>query len=115
MRTIVWFLALVINAAVAALFAPVVLNVHVLLVSRLAIAGVVSVLLAICALLVAVRLRRAPQWGSQTMRWLCAAGPMLWLLGSLDTGRVSGLELWSVLLMTLLAWGSWNAFKLNQP
>jgi hypothetical protein len=46
------------------------------------------------------------------MRLLCLSIPITWGLGSLDYGILSGLELWSVLLITIFSWGTWRAFCL---
>jgi hypothetical protein len=46
------------------------------------------------------------------MRYLCLFLPLLWLLGSLDHGILSGQEILSVVVVAALAWGTWRTFKL---
>ncbi len=68
--------------------------------------------LAFALLLVLQKLHRLPLWGSRAMKYLCFGLPVLWLLGSLDHGIVSGLEIGSIVAVSLLAWGTWRAFNL---
>jgi hypothetical protein len=69
------------------------------------------VLVAVVALLLLASARRVPEWGVPAMRWLTIAVPVLWLLASLDTGRVSGQETAFLLVSVFIAWGTWYAFR----
>ena len=115
MKTLVWSFVLLINLGVVLAFAPSVLEGDAPTESR-AVGVVVALLfLTICGLLISARLNRLPSWGSSGMKLLCAAIPLLWLLGSLDHGMVSGLEFLSLVFAALLGWGSWRAFMFFPP
>jgi hypothetical protein len=115
MRTVGWLVALLLNCAVVAAFAPSVFEVEAPAKARAIGAGVTLVFLSIAVLLALARLARLPSWGPQVMLCLCISLPVLWLLGSLDHGILSGQEFLSVLFISLFAWGTWRAFKLFSP
>lgn len=109
MRTIGWLIALLLNGAVVAAFVP------------SAVTGDIGGLFgsalfaAICALLIAARIQRLPSWAYTAMKVLCCAVPVLGLAGALDYGRVSGLEILSLIFAVLVGLGSWHAFLLFAP
>lgn len=115
MRTVGWLVALLLNCAVVVAFAPSVFEVDAPAKARAISAGATLVFLSIAVLLALARLARLPSWGSQAMLYLCISVPVLWLLGSLDHGILSGQEVLSVLLISLFAWGTWRAFSLFPP
>ena len=109
MRTLGWLIALLVNFGVIATFAPSMFDGDI-------VGFVVSVLFAaICILLVVARVQRLPSWGRTAMKLLCWAVPVLALVGSLDLGRISGLEFYSLIFAVLVGWGSWRAFLLYTP
>ena len=112
MRTTGWLIALVLNCAVIAICAPAIFEVGAPAQGRIVGGGIAALFLAVAYLLVAARFSRLPSWGPQVMRYLCASIPVVWVIGSLDHGILSGLELLSVVFISLFAWGTWRAFKL---
>ena len=109
MRTLGWFIALLVNCGVITTFAPSMFEGDI-------VGFVVSALFAsIGVLLVAARVKRLPSWGHVAMKFLCWAVPILALAASLDYGMVSGLEVYSLIFAVLLGWGSWRAFLLFDP
>ena len=112
MRTTGWLIALVLNCAAIALFAPGLFEVGAPAQGRVIGGGIAALFLAVTVLLVLARFSHLPSWGPQVMRYLCASIPVLWAIGSLDHGILSGLELLSVVFISLFAWGTWRAFKL---
>ena len=109
MRTLGWLIALLANFGVFVSFAPTMFDGDI-------VGFVVSALfVAICILLVVARVQRLPSWGHTAMMVLCWAVPVLWLAASLDYGRVSGLEFYSLIFAALLGWGSWRAFLFYAP
>ena len=109
MRTLGWLIALFVNCAVIAAFSPSVLEGDY-------VAFSVSALFAsIGALLVLVRVKCLPTWGCAAMKLLCWAVPILTFIASLDSGVISGLEVYSLIFAGLLGWGSWRAFLLFDP
>jgi hypothetical protein len=109
MRTLGWLIALLVNFGVIAAFAPSMFEGEF-------IGFVASALfVAVCVLLVVARVQRLPSWGHIAMKLLCWAVPVFALAGSLDYGRVSGLEFFSLIFAALLGWGSWRAFLLYAP
>jgi hypothetical protein len=112
MRTAGWLIALVLNCAVIAIFVPALFEVGAPAQGRIVSGGIVALFLAVVFLLVAARFSRLPSWGTQVMRYLCASIPVVWAIGSLDYGMLSGLEWLSVVFIALFAWGTWRAFKL---
>ncbi|MBI5007585.1 MAG: hypothetical protein HZB95_10765 [Nitrosomonadales bacterium] len=109
MRTLGWLIALLVNCAVIAAFAPSMFEGDI-------VGFVVSALFAaIGVLLVAARVKRLPSWGHVAMKLLCWAVPVLALAASLDYGMVSGQEVYSLIFAVLLGWGSWRAFLLFDP
>ena len=109
MRTLGWLIALLANFGVIAAFSPSMFEGDI-------VGFVASALFAaICVLLIAVRVQRLPSWGHTAMKLLCWAVPVLALAGSLDYGRISGLEAYSLIFAVLLGWGSWRAFLLYAP
>ena len=109
MRTLGWLIALLVNCAVIAAFAPSMFEGDI-------VGFVVSALFAaIGVLLVAARVKRLPSWGHAAMKLLCWAVPVLALVASLDYGMVSGQEVYSLIFAVLLGWGSWRAFLLFDP
>ena len=112
MRTIAWIVALLLNGTAAALISPCLTGTGIPTTVRIFGALGMGMFLSVIALLVLARVGRLPQWGSKAMATFCAGIPTLWLLGSLDYGSLSGLELLSVIIIALCAWGTWQAFKL---
>jgi hypothetical protein len=112
-RTIAWLAAVLLNGAAAALISAY-LTTGTGIPTTVRIFGALGMVmfLSMVALLVLARVGRLPQWGSKAMAAFCSGIPTLWLLGSLDYGRLSGLELMSVIIIALCAWGTWWAFKL---
>ena len=112
MRTLGWLVAVILNVGLCLLPAALIFEPDVPLVGRF-VAGLTAVgISAAVSLLVLSRLHRVPEWGISAMRWLCLSYAVLWVLGSLDHGIISGQELLSVLLVSLFAWGTWKAFML---
>lgn len=115
MRTLAWLVAILLNVAAAVAFAAPAFDEGVTAMERLGLVALATLFLAITTLLVLARFSRLPRWGDRATRYLCASLPVLWLVGSLDGGVLSGQEAWSVLLISLFAWGTWRAFRLLQP
>jgi hypothetical protein len=115
MRTLGWFTALLLNGVVV--FAALMLAVDSASPATVrTVACIVAALaLSAVALLVLARLTRLPRWGSTAMRYVCLSFPVLWLLGSLDHGILSGQELLSVIVVAVFAWGTWRVFQLHSP
>ena len=109
MRTLGWLIALLVNLFVVAAFAPSMLEGDI-------VGFVASALFAtISALLIATRDQRLPSWGHTAMKVLCCAVPVLALAGALDYGRVSGLEMLSLIFAVLVGLGSRRALLLFAP
>lgn len=109
MRTLGWLIALLVNCGAFAAFVPSALGGDV-------IAFAVSALFfAIGALLIAARVAHVPSWGYSAMKVLCLTVPFAGFVGSLDLGRISGLEFYSLVFAALFAWGMWRAFLLYCP
>lgn len=109
MRTLGWLIALLVNCSVLAAFVPSAFDGDV-------IAFAVSALFfAIGALLVAARVAHLPYWGYSAMKVLCLTVPISGFVGSLDSGRISGLEFYSLVFAVLFASGVWRAFLLYCP
>ena len=66
---------------------------------------------AAAALLVLARLGRQPSWGTAAMRIVCLGVPSVCLLGSLDYGILSDLELLLLLVVTALYLATWYAYR----
>lgn len=115
MRTVGWLLVFLLNGAVGVVFSQSIFEVGAPSSTKVFGALVGTLCLAVILLLVQRRLARSPAWARPAMRCLCFCFPALWLLGSLDHGILSGLEIWSVLLVGLLSWGTWRAFNLFPP
>jgi hypothetical protein len=115
MKTFVWSLVLLGNLAVALAFASLVFKGDIT--SESSIMGIIFGLLffAICGMLIAARINCVPPWGRLGMKLLCSAVPLSWLLGSLDSGMISGLELISLIFPAFFGWASWRAFLLFAP
>lgn len=112
MKTFVWLVTLLLNVCVLVTFGASMFEGDVSIETRMLSIVVVVVFLAICWLLVSVRLHHPSAWGISGMTLLCWAVPALWLAGSLDHGMISGLEFGSLFFAALLGWGSWRIFKL---
>lgn len=112
MRTLGWLVALILNAALGLLPVALVLESELPPGDRLAAGLAAALVFGVVLFLVLARVGRLPSWGVPSMRWLCLSYAILWLLGSLDNGILSGQELWSLVLVSLLAWGTWKAFLL---
>jgi hypothetical protein len=111
MRAFLWTIVLVANVAVTAIAGVLALASEAPPIARL-----VAVVLGVLAggasvLLVLARSARLPVWAPSAMRVLCIAFPLLWLLGSLDHGILSGQELLSLVLVSALYWGTWRVFR----
>lgn len=115
MRNLYWASSLVLNLAVVAAFAPSIFASDVQPGVRVVGAMVALPFAAICAILVAARLRGVSSRVVMLMKALCCAIPVLWLAGSFDHGRISGLELVSVLFAALYAWATWRVFLVHAP
>ena len=113
MRTLGWLVALIANLAIAVCFAALVMDAESPLKVRAICAVIAVVFFAATFLLALAKASRLPSQGLKIMRYLCVAIPVLWLAGSLDSGTISGQELLSTLLIGLLSWGTWYAFKLT--
>lgn len=110
MRTLLWAIALLANIAVAIGAGMLVVAADAPPMARL-VALVLAVLAAGAALLlVLARFAHLPPWGALAMRIVCVAFPLLWLLGSLDHGILSGQELLSLVAVAALYWGTWRIF-----
>lgn len=117
MKTLGWLIVLLLNLGVATAFAPLVFEGDAPVQSR-AVGTVVALLFfSISGLLITARFDRSPSWARSAMKLLCWAVPVLWLLGSLDYGMVSGHEFLSLFFAAAIAWASWRAFLLfpSQP
>ena len=114
MRTLGWLVAILINGTLAIGFVPGVTAPDASITTRLLTVLVVAGLATSVLFLLMARLRRVPLWLPRAMRYLCFSFPFLWLVGSLDHGIVSGLELLSVVAIALIAWGTWHVFSLFQ-
>jgi hypothetical protein len=112
MRTLGWLVALVLNAAVAVVFAPSVADTNAPASARTIGALVVLLFAAIVGVLLAARMGHLPSWGGRAMRVLVLCVPAAWFLGSLDRGIVSSQEVLSIVVVSVLAYGTWRAFKL---
>ena len=115
LRTIAWLTAVFVNASVVATFAFSALEIGTSTKDRIIGFAVAAIFLAVVAFLVSARVSSLPSWGAFVMHCLCIGIPFLWLLASLDYGIVSGKEILSVLLVSLLTWGTWHAFKRCPP
>jgi hypothetical protein len=111
LRTIAWLIAVFVNASVAAAFAFSALEIGTEPKDRIIGLAVAALFTAVVTLLVSARVEAMPSWGPGAMRCLCLCIPFFWLLASLDYGIVSGKEVLSFLLVSLLAWGTWHVFK----
>src|SRR5882672_1894965 len=100
MRSVAWAIAVLLNVALAAAFAPAPFEAATPPSVRTFSVITVALLVAIVVLLALVRFKRLPKWGSRAMRLLCVVLPAIWLLGSLDSGIVSGQELLSLVLIS---------------
>ena len=80
-------------------------------------AGLVTFALAVSlVLLLLARVRRLPEHGSRLMASLCLAVPLLWLVGSMDRGIISGQEWAFLVVVCAIAAETWFVFKsLNKP
>ena len=80
-------------------------------------AGLVTVALAASlVLLLLARVRRLPEHGSRLMAGLCLVVPILWLVGSMDRGIISGQEWAFQFVVSAIAAGTWFVFKsLDKP
>ena len=65
---------------------------------RITVGLVIFALAASLVLLLLARVRRLPEHGSRLMASLCLAVPLLWLVGSMDRGIISGQE-WAFLVV----------------
>jgi hypothetical protein len=110
MRTLGWLIILLLNLGIATTFAPLVFDGEAPVQSRTVGAMVTLLFFCISSLLIAARFHRSPSWAHPAMKILCWAVPVLWLLGSLDYGMVSGLEFLSLIFAAAIAWASWRAF-----
>lgn len=113
MRNLAWIGALLINIAGGSIFALGVFASGAPLRARVFGAVFAVAFLAIAALLLVVRRTRIQAWRTRLMQVLCIGVPVVWLLGALDLGTVSGQELASFLVVAVACWCTWQAFKLN--
>lgn len=109
MRTVFWLIALLVNCSVIVAFMPGVFD------GDVVSTAVSAVLFAIGFLLIAARMGRTSSWGDAAMTAICTGIPIALLVGSLDLGRISGLEFYSLVVALLFAWGMWKAFRLFHP
>lgn len=70
---------------------------------------------AIGTLLIAVRFGHVPRGGHTAMKVICIVIPVFAVAGSLDSGRISGLEFYSIGIAMLFSWGAWKIFILYSP
>jgi hypothetical protein len=113
MRTLCWLIVLLFNLAIFATFAQSALKMHF---PNIVIYLLFSLLfLAISCLLITARFHRVPFWGHRGMKLLCWAVPILWSLGCLDHGIISGLEFLTIIIVALPCWFSWRAFLFFTP
>ena len=112
MRTVGWLAVLLLNLAIAAAFAPSALESGAAVATRLIGAAVVATFAGVAALLLLDRVGKLPSWGTSAMRVLCLGMPAIWLIGALDRGILSGLEVASVAFVSLLMWSTWHVFNL---
>ena len=80
-------------------------------------AGLVTFALAASlVLLLLARVRRLPEHGSRLMASLCLAVPLLWLVGSMDRGIISGQEWAFLVVVCATAAETWFVFmSLDKP
>ena len=80
-------------------------------------AGLVTFALAVSlVLLLLARVRRLPEHGSRLMASLCLAVPLLWLVGSMDRGIISGQEWAFLVVVCATAAETWFVFmSLDKP
>jgi hypothetical protein len=111
MRTLGWLCALLLNAALACVAILYVFEPEPS-VSERAFAGAAATVLAfIVILLLLARFGSLPRWAPNAMRLVCAGVPLVFILGSLDLGIISGLEIISIVFASAFAWGTWYAFS----
>lgn len=80
--------------------------------ARLAAAAIALTTLGVISLLGLARFSSPSHQAFQAMPTLCAAGPVLWVGASMDSGIISGFEVVFLLVVGLVAGGSWHVFKL---
>jgi hypothetical protein len=114
-RTVGWLTVLVLNVAVAAAFAPSVFESGAPAATRVIGGAIVATFVGVSTLLVLIRVGKLPSWGTAAMRIFCLGIPVIWLIGALDRGIVSGLEAASVVFVSLLMWSTWRLFNLVTP
>jgi hypothetical protein len=110
MRTLIWSLVLLVNLAIAVAFAPSVFEPDLPAQSRFIAALVGMLFSTVFGFLIAARHFSLPIWGRSMMKLLCSAIPLSFLLGSLDSDKISGQESISLIFAALLGWGTWRAF-----
>jgi hypothetical protein len=115
MKTAVFIAAVVLDALFLSVAGLASVAEGVAMPGRVCAALVAAALTGCVVLLVLARAGRVPSWGGTAMRFLCCAIPSLWLAGSLDAGRVAVQEAVFLLVVALLAWGTWRVFKSFHP
>ena len=115
MRTVGWLFAVLLNAVIAVAAVLFAFEPEPSVGARAFAGAAAIVLLFAVTLLLLVRLARLPHWAPNAMRFVCASFPIVFLLGSLDLGTISGQELLSIILVSLFAWSTWRAFSLYSP
>lgn len=109
MRNFIWLVPLLANIGIIALYAPGALSGDM-------IASVVTILFGlISALLIAARFGRVPPGGYVAMKVTCISVPLVAIVGSLDAGKISGLEFYAIVIAMLFSWATWKTFLLCAP
>ena len=112
MKTLGWLVALVGNFLISLAFIQPLLDAEAPLKVRAISAAIALVSFTATTLLILAKASRIPTHGLKIMRYLCFSIPVLWLLGSLDYGIISGQEFLSSFFVALISWGTWHAFIL---
>jgi hypothetical protein len=112
MRTLGWLCALLVNATLACGAILYVFEPEPSVRERAFAGATGSVLLFIVILLLLARFGPLPRWAPKAMSLVCVAIPIVFILGSLDLGIISGLEIISIVFASAFAWGTWFAFSL---
>ena len=115
MKSLGWLCALLANGFIAFGFGSFGLEPGVPFAVRAMGAAVSVLFLCVVFFLVLARINKLPRYGTKLMAGLCVAIPVLWVASSLDYGILSGQEIVSGALISLLSLGSWHAFKLFPP
>lgn len=114
MSTLLWLLVLLLDLVFLAVAAITAATPEVASLARVMGAGAAGALAVTIVGLVLARARRgaAAPVAKAAMGVACALTPLFWLAGSFDGRAPSVPELGFLVLVALVAWGSWRAFGL---